>query len=111
MSTRIYQSSIAGAFRPVVIRTLGTGVTLSGFCCDDPNGFLARREPSFLWWSIMSDALKQAEHYRDLEKRYLRLAAIGSSTERRNHYLRIAEHYSTLAEAEELSTPGHVNSE
>jgi len=59
----------------------------------------------------MSDALKQAEHYRDLEKRYLRLAAICSSTQNRNHYLRIAEHYSTLAEAEELSTPEHVNSE
>ena len=79
----------------------------------DPDSFLApsHREPSFLWLSIMSDALKQAEHYRDLEKRYLHLAAIGSSTERRNHYLRIAEHYGTLAEAEELSTPGHVNSE
>jgi hypothetical protein len=57
----------------------------------------------------MSDALKQAKHYRDLEQRYLHLAAIGSSTERRNYYLRIAEHYSTLAE--ELSTPGHVNGE
>jgi hypothetical protein len=59
----------------------------------------------------MSDALKQAEHYRDLKERYLHLAAIGSSIERRNHYLRIAEHYSMLAEAQELSTPGHVNSE
>jgi len=57
----------------------------------------------------MSDALKRAEHYRDLAKRYRRLAASGSSTENRNHYLRIAEHYSTLAEAEELSTLGHVN--
>jgi len=53
----------------------------------------------------MSDALNQAKHYRDLEQRYLQLATIGSSTERRNHYLRIAEHYSALAE--ELSTPGH----
>jgi hypothetical protein len=59
----------------------------------------------------MSDALKQTKYYRDLEQRYLRLAAIGSSTERRNHYLRIAEHYSALAEAEELSTTGQVNSE
>jgi hypothetical protein len=59
----------------------------------------------------MSDALMQAEHYRDLKERYLHLAAIGSSTERRNHYLRIAEHYSMLAEAEELGIPGHVNSE
>ena len=27
-----------------------------------------------------------------------------SSTEMRNHYLRMAEHYSTMAEAEELGT-------
>jgi hypothetical protein len=45
----------------------------------------------------MSDALKRAEHYRDLAKRYLRLAA---STENPNHYLRIAVQYNTLAEAE-----------
>jgi hypothetical protein len=50
----------------------------------------------------MSDALKRAEHYRDLAKRYLRLAA---STENPNHYLRIAVQYNTLAEAEEPSTP------
>src|SRR5882757_5758110 len=46
---------------------------------------------------IMSDALKRAEHYRDLARRYLRLAA---STENPNHYLRIAVQYNTLAEAE-----------
>ena len=57
----------------------------------------------------MSNGLKRAEHYRDLAKRYIRLAAISVSTENRNHYLRIAEHYSTLAETEELKTPGHVN--
>ena len=49
----------------------------------------------------MSDALTRAEHYHDLAKRYLRLAA---STEYPNHYLRIAVQYNTLAEAEELST-------
>src|SRR5260370_7191123 len=49
----------------------------------------------------MSDALKRAEHYRDLAKRYLRLAA---STENPNHYLRIAVQNNALAEAEELST-------
>ena len=59
----------------------------------------------------MSNALKQGEHYRDLEKRYVHLAEIGSSTKRRNYYLRIAHHYGALAEAEELSTPGHLNSE
>ena len=55
----------------------------------------------------MLDALKQAEHYRDLEKRYLRLAEIGSSTKRRSHYLRIADHYGALAEVEETE---HLNS-
>jgi hypothetical protein len=59
----------------------------------------------------MSDAVKQAEHYRDLEKRYLHLAEIGSSTKRRSHYLRMADHYGALAEAEELSTLGHLSSE
>jgi hypothetical protein len=49
----------------------------------------------------MSDALTRAEHYHDLAKRYLRLAA---STEYPNHYLRIAVQYNTLAEAEELNT-------
>jgi hypothetical protein len=38
----------------------------------------------------------RAEHYRDLAKRYLRLAA---STEYPNHYLRIAVQYNALAEA------------
>jgi len=52
----------------------------------------------------MWSALNRAEHYRDLAKRYLRLAAIGAS-KNRNHYLRIAVQYSTLAEAEEVSTP------
>jgi hypothetical protein len=68
-------------------------------------------EAVFFWWSIMSDALKQAEHYRDLEKRYLHLAEIGSSIKRRNHYLRMADHYSTMAESEELSTLGHLSGE
>jgi hypothetical protein len=45
--------------------------------------------------------MERAEHYRDLARRYLRLAA---STENPNHYLRIAVQYNALAEAEELST-------
>ena len=57
----------------------------------------------------MSEALKRAKTYRYLAKEYRRLAAIDSSTETRNHYLQMAEHYSTLAEAEELSTLAHVN--
>jgi hypothetical protein len=55
---------------------------------------------------VMSDALKQAEHYRDLEKRYRYLAEIGSSTKRRSYFLRIASHYGTLAEDQErLAAP------
>jgi len=54
----------------------------------------------------MSDASKRAKHYRDLAKRYLRLAA---STENPNHYLRIAVQYNTLAEAEDLKTLGYAN--
>jgi hypothetical protein len=46
----------------------------------------------------MSDALERAEHYRDLARRYLRLAA---STENPHHYLRIAVQYNTLADTEE----------
>ena len=53
----------------------------------------------------MSHALERAEHYRDLAKRYLRLAA---STENPNHYLRIAVQYNALAEAEESSTRAHT---
>lgn len=47
--------------------------------------------------------LNRAEHYGELAKRYLRLAA-ADSTKNRNHYLRIAVQYSSLAEAEDLST-------
>jgi hypothetical protein len=49
----------------------------------------------------MPYASKRAEHYRDLAERYLRLAATSDNS---NHYLRIAVHYSALAEAEELKT-------
>jgi hypothetical protein len=52
----------------------------------------------------MLDALNRAERYRDLAEEYRRLAAIGSATDIRNRYLRMAEHYGMLAEAEELST-------
>jgi hypothetical protein len=48
--------------------------------------------------------MERAKHYRDLAKRYLRLAA---STEYPNHYLRIAVQYNALAEADELSADGH----
>jgi hypothetical protein len=52
----------------------------------------------------MLDALNRAERYRDLAEGCRRLAAIGFSTETRNHCLRMAEHYSSLAEAEEQGT-------
>jgi len=49
----------------------------------------------------MADARTQAERYGDLAEEYRRLA-VRSSTETRDRYLRMAEHYRTLAEAEEL---------
>ena len=55
----------------------------------------------------MLDALNRAERYRDMAEGCRRLAALGLSTETRNHYLRMAEHYSSLAEAEEQGTLAH----
>jgi hypothetical protein len=52
----------------------------------------------------MFDALNRAERYREQAEECRRLATIGFSTETRNHYLRMAEHYSSLAEAEEQGT-------
>ncbi len=52
----------------------------------------------------MLDALNRVERYRDVAEECRRLAAIGAPIEIRNCYLRMAEHYGTLAEAEELST-------
>jgi hypothetical protein len=49
----------------------------------------------------MLDALNRAERYRELAEGCRRLATIGFSNETRNHYLRMAEHYSLLADAEE----------
>ena len=47
----------------------------------------------------MLGAGDQAERYRDLAEECRRLAAIGPSTENRDRYLRLAEHYRTLAKA------------
>ena len=58
----------------------------------------------------MLDALKRAQRYRYLAKECWRLTAVDASTETRKHYLEMAEHYSALADAEELSTLGHENS-
>jgi hypothetical protein len=51
----------------------------------------------------MLDALNRAQRYRELAEGCRRLAAIAFSIETRNHFLRMAEHYITLAEAEEPS--------
>jgi hypothetical protein len=49
----------------------------------------------------MLRALSRALRYRDLAEEHRRQAAIGLSTEMRNRFLRMAEHYGALAEAEE----------
>jgi hypothetical protein len=56
----------------------------------------------------MPDARNRAQHYRDLAEEYRRLS-IGSSAEMRDRYLRMAQHYSKLAEAEELSAKARKN--
>ncbi len=48
----------------------------------------------------MLDAWNRAERYRDLAEECRRLAATTFSTQMRNRYRRMAENYSTLAEAE-----------
>ena len=52
----------------------------------------------------MSNGLNRAERYRNLAEECRRLAAIGSPTDIRDPYLRMAEHYGALAEAEELGS-------
>ena len=55
----------------------------------------------------MLDTLNRAERYRELAEGCRDLAAIGFSTETRNHYVRMAEHYSSLADAEEQGALAH----
>jgi hypothetical protein len=51
----------------------------------------------------MSNPLYRAERCRDLANEYRAIAALCTpSTEIRAHYSRMAQHYSSLAEAEEL---------
>ena len=57
---------------------------------------------------MLDDALNRAKRYRALARGCRRLAAIGFSTETQNHFVRMAEHYSTLAEAEEAADAGVV---
>lgn len=59
----------------------------------------------------MLDGLNRGERYRELADGCCRLAAIAFSTETRNHFLRMAEHYRSLAEADEpgaLPVEGHL---
>jgi len=57
----------------------------------------------------MSDGLKRAQRYRHLAKECWRLATVEVSTDIRKHYLEMADHFSTLADAEELTTLRHEN--
>ncbi len=50
----------------------------------------------------MFEGLNRAERARDLAEECRRVAAMCSSTEMGNHCRLMAEHYNTLAEAEEL---------
>jgi hypothetical protein len=55
----------------------------------------------------MQDALNhRAERYRALAEGCRRLAEIGLSIETQDHFLRMAEHYSLLADAEEQGLLG-----
>jgi hypothetical protein len=49
----------------------------------------------------MQDIVNRAERYRILAEGCRRLAEIGLSSETQDHFLRMAKHYSSLAEAEE----------
>lgn len=60
---------------------------------------------NFLFGGGMLDQWSRAEHYRHFAEECRRLAATSFSAEMRNCYWRMAEHYSTLAEAE---GPGHT---
>src|SRR5712671_8232890 len=51
---------------------------------------------------FMSSAFYRAERCRDLAEECRRVPALCTSTEMRRHYSLLSEHYSTLAETEEL---------
>ena len=50
----------------------------------------------------MSNELYRAERCRELADEYRRIAAMCTSTEMRNHYSRMSEHYRTLAKTVEF---------
>jgi hypothetical protein len=51
----------------------------------------------------MLNEFYRSERRRDLAEEYRRIAAMCASTEMRNRYSRMSEHYRTLAEAEGLA--------
>jgi hypothetical protein len=53
----------------------------------------------------MPNRLYRAARCRDLADEYRAIAALCRSTELQTHYLRMAESYTKLAEAEEPGTP------
>jgi hypothetical protein len=53
------------------------------------------------------DILSRGERCRDLAEECRRVAATYPSAEIANHYRRMAEHYGSLADAEELRRPAH----
>jgi hypothetical protein len=53
----------------------------------------------------MLDALNKAQRYQGRADECRRLAEIGNSSDIRNQYLRMAEYYTVLAEAEEATLP------
>ena len=52
----------------------------------------------------MLDLLSRVERCRELAEEYRRVAALCAATEMRTHYSRMADHYRTLAEADEVGT-------
>jgi hypothetical protein len=59
----------------------------------------------------MFDALSRAELYRALSDEYYNVVAAATdiSTECRNRYVRMADHYDALAEAEEHLALAHAS--
>ncbi|HLK81674.1 MAG TPA: hypothetical protein VKT99_09290 [Xanthobacteraceae bacterium] len=52
----------------------------------------------------MFNPLNRAQRYRELAEGCRHLAALGLSAETRDHFLQMAEHYATLADAEEAGS-------
>jgi hypothetical protein len=61
------------------------------------------RQPFPFWGGNMVNEFYRAERCRDLADEYRRIALMCASTEMRNHYSRMSEHYRKLAEAEGLA--------